>query len=795
MALQSLTTAAAIAITLSCVDPAPAQTPAELYTKAKLVETQDGDVKNALATYERVATHTDAAPSIRVKALYRKALCHIKLEQMRLARETFARIEKRFPRSDEALQAKLMRASLAPTPAAPTTRDLTFEVQQLLVKGTESAKAAQSALRSLHFLGGSAATVLRRALSHTDRGVQLIAAHALASRGDGEVVDALLARAGDRYFNSRKSPIYLTFSDALERLCKHRPDLWPQVRAAYEAASGRAKAQLLGFLAGNGRFADIEGYHDLLTADDVSLRRAAWEAYSHETAQVNDAQYVTRLLDVWGAHPKWHGTLARSLRYARDEARRAGDAIYARWLATTCAAAQSGDENVAETMVLQPCPIEVVGALARSGFVNVRRQATSLARQIKPAGLGDSKSSVEPATATEHAALAATFLDVVLERLEQDESEANQHLHAVAHLAGILPPKEYHVLRAKVASPAVLGRLLRVRRSQLQANMRQALFGFFGGMRVASTTSAGFPFVEKYLPGLIELTALDRWPVLQRHGLEELARFTKESWSEVSSDVRDAVRNAVIALPRLKDKNAERSRYGLIKQLVEATPPAFTAEELLTNLGGRGPSKGSLVRLLTGKGGQLANRYSKDELIAAVRGNLKNPDVRLSDAYSMAVAAGLDASARGALLREMWSQPIGRNRANVIERMAPSATNLAFLQEHYDETWTDEDRGTFIHWLASVRGAARVKPLLLLIDDVDDDQKVEICGQLRSLADRSAVPKLIELLVYRNSTVRKMAEQALESIRAIQSKQDEWREWYEKYGRGPKPAEEKRREQ
>lgn len=794
MALQSLTTAAAIAITLSCVDPAPAQTPAELFTKAKLVETQDGDVKGALATYERVATHTDAAPSIRVKALYRKALCHVKLDQTELARETFARIEKRFPRSDEALQSRLMRASLVPSPAPRAERDLTFEVQQLLVKGTESRSAAQSALRSLHFLGASAAIVLRRALTHTDRSIQLIAAHALAARGDGEVVDVLLSKASDRNFDRHRAPTMLNFADALRALCKQRPDLWPQVRAAYEAASGRAKAQLLEFIARAGRFRDLDGYHDLLTSNDTLLRSAAWSAYSGETGRERAGEYVGRLIGVWEAHPEWHGSLARQLRFARDEARRAGDQVYARWLATVCAAAGSTDEDVAETMVLPRCPIELVGALARARFIKVRREAASLARKIKPAGLGDSSASVEPATAAEHAALAATFLDVVLERIEQDESEANYHLYAVAHLAGLLPPKEYDVLRAKIASPEVLGRLLRARRSPVHDQMQQALFGLFGGTRMVTPTT-GFPFVEKYLPGLIELTLLEQWPALQRHGVEELARTVKELWGEMSPEVRKSIRDAAIAIPRSSNRNIERSRAGLIRRLVEVTPPAFTAQELLTNLDGRAPEQTPLVGILVGKGGRLASRYSKDALITAVRSNLDNPTVRLRDAYDMAIAAGLDENALGTLLRDMWKQPIGRNRAEVIERMAPSARNLAFLREHYDDSWSDRDRGSFIGWLESVRGVARVKPLLLLIDDVDDDQKVEICQQLASLADRSAAPKLIELLVYRNHHVRNAADRALKSIRAIQSKQDEWREWYEKQGRGPKAPEEKRREQ
>jgi hypothetical protein len=344
--------AAPLLLTALCT-PLSAQTAAETFAKAKRIEINQAQAKQALPLYELVAQSPKATDTLKAGALYRLSICYLKLEEYKKASVTLTRIENTYPRSDQAVQARLLRKTLgASEKVLEPRRDLRSEVQNLLVEGTTGTNwsvkraSARTALKSLLLIGSPANPVLREALDSSDSDISNIALAALVQNGDIWVGERLLRLVDSETFEKSITLLYRSPSYFLLNLCIKQPELWQRVAKAFELSEGEKKARLLKVM-GQGRQLrlDSAGYRDLLRIDNERVRSTAWDVYEMSIDRKDPGacrKYVATLLALWDKHDGYRESLGKRLADAFEMVSRAGEPLSSKWAEVLVEAARTG---------------------------------------------------------------------------------------------------------------------------------------------------------------------------------------------------------------------------------------------------------------------------------------------------------------------------------------------------------------------------------------------------------------------------------------------------------------------
>ncbi len=325
------------------------QSSGEAFAKARRLELEEAKVQKALPLYELVLQDPQAPKSMKAQALYRQAICYLKLEEYAKASQVLARLEKAFPQSDQAVQAKLLRRSLGSGgKTLSPRRDLSYEVQNLLVSGVAGLYSNQGwkdfyvNLQRLRLIGAPAIPALHSALKTGETKLKEMAVIALAEQGDEAAFEPLLKRLerGQAMILRARVPSLLT------KACTINPKLKTRLKEVFFNPQRKAKGQILEILSTLGALEGDLNPRNFLESQDKELRSSAWKIFGKEALSSASAskEYMKRLLEAWNSRPKERETLAPVLVGALQVAERAGDPLLSEWSNTLQEEAKKGEK-------------------------------------------------------------------------------------------------------------------------------------------------------------------------------------------------------------------------------------------------------------------------------------------------------------------------------------------------------------------------------------------------------------------------------------------------------------------
>ncbi|MBN2491427.1 MAG: HEAT repeat domain-containing protein [Planctomycetes bacterium] len=801
--MRTVMTALTLAVILigAASEAADAQTPAELFASAQLLEVNEGDLDGALALYRRIVADAEAPAALKAQALYREGLCLVKKDDCAGARTVFERLIAEHSRTDPAVQAKLMLRSLgAAEKGMAPAKDLTAVVRELLVAGATDSKQARSALTSLAFYGSAAKPVLHAALDQPDRGIQVLALNALAQIGDPDVLSALLEAAGTPEFRRRTSSVPYSPETALKTLCKSQETALSRVAAACsDLAPGLARANLIRVLADLEHLDRTGDWKAFLTSEDAEMRQAAWEAYSGEVGRgrADASPFLDDLLGVWEAHPAWHVELSEHLFRTGGRAARKDPALSERWNAALLAAARSEDPDIVKRVVQglrHPdlgAQFEVREVLLRSADPEVREQAATLYfMYVQP------RPEVE-VDQNQLERFVNALLEAVVTHVARDAAHAGKLLGLLDRPAWLLEPARYAALVDRLFSEPLRSRLVtesRIGRSDATTNALIQVVAISDVTGASRQADRKWTIAEKYLPVLLRYAGPEAPANLRRAVLYSLGAVVERSWKFLSDADRLRIKEVLVAgneevfSDRLPAEVAEELRRGFDEALVllaQQRPRLLTVEDVLTRLSfdPRVSGASPLSRILDCfSRGELRNGFQN------VAGRHEVP-VHVVTELIQKVGTAMPAEERDAAFRALWPRASEEARCDIVDRLAQTPDNLKFLTDVITQDLTDRLALGIADRLRGWSDREVVPGLVKLLDVGGRDTKLTACSALGSLADPRGIEKLIELLAYPDSTVRAKAEEALTAIRNIDRKQAEWQEWYEQLRKdaGSKP--------
>lgn len=779
--------------------PLSAQTPAQTFTRAKLMEVNEGDIKGALALYRSVVKDPSSADALKARALYRQGLCLIKLADYAGARGAFERLVKDYARTDPGVQAKLMLRSLGASEKGMTApRDLSYEVKDLLIKGTTKGET-KTVLKTLLFYGDAAKPALREALKYPDRSVYLLALNALAQMGDMNILDGLYKAAGGKSFRSRLHPIYLSEQKALESLCKARTSVADLVASVYRRPpADRRKANLMRVLLDLKRYDKIEDFKDYLQSDNDEMRDAAWDVYSRKVLYADGSAeaFLEDLLQVWKAHPEWQVALSEHLFNTGRKAVQNSPSLAKRWDETLVAAARSDKQAVVKKVVdgLKRFGLgyqfRVRAALLESPDQSIRERAASLSQKR-----GRKVTEVDPAALHD-------FVSAVLHAAKKHRERIERH---AARLLGEIEKGAVPLLDP-VAYAALLDRLLseplksvfytetRLGKSDATSYqiMKLVMADTFEGPCFRSDKN--YTIAEKYLPAWLEWAGKKAPANVRLTAVQSLGDIIKHAWKFLSDADRDRIKAVLfagleeIASGSLSAVFADQLK-GKIDQslasMAQQQPRILQVEEVLTRMTFR-PSLRGLHHV---NEDQLFQTFSPKDISRAFLAAVKMPKVPADSLMRLLNYTKLEPEARDAALRQLWPRADESSRRGIVSRLDRTPENLAFLNGIATQDIPLKLSKTVLSRLQGWESRDALPGLTALLASRHNDVKVRACLALESLADPRAVPALIELLSYHDTAVRQAAERALTAIRNLDKKKAEWQKWYEelkKQGGGEK---------
>jgi hypothetical protein len=774
--------------------PLSAQTPAQTFTKAKLMEVNEGDIKGALALYRKVAGDPSSADALKARALYRQGLCLIKLADYAGARGVFERLVKDYARTDPGVQAKLMLRSLGASEKGMTApRDLSYEVKDLLIKGTTKGET-KTVLKTLLFYGDAAKPALHEALQYQDRSVYLLALNALAQMGDLTLLDRLLAAAGDKGVRTRYHPIYLSEQKALESLCKAHKAAVPRVAAAYrELPAGRAKANLMRVLLDLKRYDKIDDFKDYLQSDNDEMRDAAWDVYSRKVLYAGGSAeaFLEDLLQVWKAHPEWRVELSEQLFYTGRMAVRNKPSLARRWDETFLAAARSKNPAIVK---------KVVGGLKRFEFgYQFRARAALLAspdESVRERAADISRNVNRGVKGIDTAAL-HDFVSAVLQAAKTHRDRNEQHASRLLRELGrnavpLLDPVAYAALIERLLSEPLKSVFYTETRLGHQDATSSQLVKFFKAGRIQGPyqqQDKNYTIAEKYLPVWLEWAGKKAPANIRLEAVESLGAVIEGGWKFLSDADRNRIKAVLFAgLEEIASGSLPTAVAGSLKMMIDRAlasmaqqlPRVLTVEEVLANMT-FGPPPGKST--YTPHERTVFQTFSPQDISRAFLAAVKMPKVPADSLMRLLNYTKLEPKARDAALRQLWPRADESSRRGIVSRLDRTPENLAFLNGIATQDMPLKLSKSVLFRLQGWESRDALPGLTALLASRHNDVKVRACLALESLADPRAVPALIELLSYHDTAVREAAEKALTAIRTIDKKKAEWKKWYEELKR------------
>ena len=780
-----------------------AQTPAEKFTRAQLMELNEGDLDGALALYREVAADARAPAPLQAQALFRQGLCLIKRDDHTAARRAFEQVVRNHARTDPAVQAELMLKSLGASQAALTpARDIAQVVQDLLVEGSNY-PGKTTPLTRLRFLGEAARDELRRAVGHANREIRVMALNLLAEMGDVQIAGALIDQLGsDDFRRYADRHTKLCEARALATLIQKKPEIQKLVMAAYKhRADGPARANALRVLVEAGlrdRVSDLRAH---LESEDPSMRTAAWWAASQGTAGDEPAgsSFLDDLLRVWKKQPAWRPELVR---YLVDPGRvlAAGDTVRKPlWHAAVIEAAKSTDAKVCRRVLdllsygQRELWLGLRAALLQSPDAGVQRTAADLDLKQRP---DLTLEDVKPAHLHD-------FSEALLAAAARCRSTDPKHADRLLrdYRDGVVP------LLSPAAYAEMLDRLVHDKRQRSSLDMgswdnldrftRASLDVF--RVDVAGAHGNGDRFndpTEKYLPVLLEYAGPAGPEAVRMMAVQSLGNIMARTWNRLSVEDRNRIKAFFLrAMAELQSDTLsaafkepfERSVYDLLRAIMRKQPRIVTVEELLAHADfGRWNQLPALRNIF--------ERTSNQDLEKAILSGALEAREITKPHIELLKRTNLPANQRDAILRNAWPRATTEARGTIIQVLEPTPENLAFLDRittpDLDHSLSVEVTDRLLGW----NSREAVPALIRLLDSDDTNAKIKACRALGSLADPRAVPALIQLLTFQNAEVRAAAEKALTAIRNLKKKQDEWKSWWEQQQEGKKRNESKEKQ-
>lgn len=763
-----------------------AQTPAQIFTRAKVMEITKGDLNGALELYRKVTADPRAPASLRARALYRQGLVHIKQDDSARARTTFEKVVRSFASSDEGIQAKLLLKSLGAGErglAAP--RDISLVVQDLLVKAARDRKETKSSMTSLLFLGGAARPVLQKALGHQDRTIHLLAMYALAQMGDKSIAGRLLEAAKGPGFTRYAYPSY-SYSRALEALCKLNKDVLEKVATAYKTSPpGKAKATYLSLLIRLDRLDKAGDYRDHLDSEIESLRSAAWSAFSKQVASgdVPGKAFFSTLLEAWEAHPQWHADLVHHLFDPGHEVARKQADLYGRWKKTLEVAARSKSHTVLTHIANALASrrygllIEVRAALLEADDEKIRERAAKIElhrMKIKPGDVdaGALEKYIE------------AMLNAARKWSVKDDRHAGKLLdHLVCEAVPLQAPEAYAALVDRLFSEPLKSAFFNESRSGGSGHTTRSLMHLFDHAYYRGAVFLGDTFhtlSEKYLPVLIKYEGSQAPNRVRIAALECIRIIIDDGWKHLTDKDRMALKDMQLALleevrkgglPKYYAKDFEKRILVNLKALALQKPRCLSLTEVLEHLDLNPQSKTSRA---------ILESFSLQELRQGFLGAVENAGVLKSSVLELLDYIELKGKERDAVLHKLWPRADWKTQYKIVKLLERTPENLAFLTRIVNPALDHNVECEIIRRLEAIWGSRETGPALIkFLDSLNNSTRANACRALASLADVRAVPKLIELLAFHDGRVRGAAESALKAIKSIEASQAEWRVRFE----------------
>jgi len=786
MTRQFLLISLFIVLPLFIAPAVAAQTPAQVFTRAKHLEITKGDLNGALKLYRKVAADARAPASLRARALYRQGLIHVKQGDAAGARAVFERVVRSHAKSDEGIQAKLLLKSLGAGErglAAP--RDISLIVQELLVKAAKNRKETKATMTSLLFLGDAARPVLQKALGHQDRTIHILALNALAQLGDTSIAERLLKAAGDSGFTRYAYPSY-SYRKALEALCKRNDAVLGQVAAAYLASPpGKAKADYLNLLTRLNRLDRAGDYKDHLHSESSNLRSAAWSAFSKQVTSgaVPGKAFFSTLLEAWEAHPDWHASLVHYLFDPGHEVARKHADLYDRWKKTLEVAARTKSHSVlthianAVSSRRYGLLLGVRAALLEADDEKVRERAAKIElyrMNIKPGDVD--------------AGAVEKYIEALLKAAQKWSVKNDQHasrlLERLVHEAVPLQaPEAYAALVDRLFSEPLKSAFFNESRSGGSDQTTRAVMRLFNQpyFRGAVFHNDRFHTIsEKYLPVLMKFAGPQSPNRVRLEVLYCFWSIIDDGWKHLTDRDRKALKDMQLSLleevrkgglPKYYARDFEKYILRNLKALALQKPRCLTLAEVLEHIDLSPQSKTSRA---------ILESFSLQELRQGFLGAVENAGVLKSSILELLDYIELKGKERDAVLRKLWPRADSRARYKILELLERTPENLAFLTGIVNPDLNGRVEDKLVTRLRFHWGSREAAPALIkLLDSRNNVTRMSACTALGSLADVRAVPRLIELLAYHDGQVRKAAESALKAIKHIETNQAEWRKWFE----------------
>ncbi|HHI79613.1 MAG TPA: tetratricopeptide repeat protein, partial [Planctomycetes bacterium] len=750
-----------------------AQSSGEAFAKAKRLELEEAQVQKALPLYELVLQDPQAPKGMKAQALYRQAICYLKLEEYAKAGATLARLEKSYPNSDQAVHAKLLRRSLGTgAKALSPRRDLNFEVQDLLVSGVAQwglkagKRILEANLQRLRLLGPTAIPALRKALKVAgDTKVKSMAVLALAEQGDEKAFEPLLDRL------ARPSPFILEYNAIalMTRLCRENPENLKRLKKAFSSSKGMQKGRILEILSGLHALDSTSDPRNFLQAKNPALQRSAWKVYGMlaSTSPAKSREFIETLLEAWTRKTGDRNILATTLVQSLPIAERAGEPLLHSWSKQLLKEAK--DPSFFETLVKSfhqnwqkpqlPIRMALIEALFQRGSPDPDKfEDPTWGLEKKPKALYP---------------VLSTLLQKTKPLVVTNPRFSLNVLKTVASGMSELPP-------------SLLRRLLAIWTQD----------GFLD-LCLQQEKKLGFQPLQSFLQPFL-------W-IFERRGKSlghfqlcyELAMDKEQPWA-----VRMAAFMGITTWVHFKPQEVFKKALKVLFELQDHfSPPAAwkgiynnkLASAYLTLLFHPGALtlRQAFRRLLIPRfrpaGGPSINRVQ--ELIAqAQKGGgrfalyldlIRDPKVLHPNLVNWIDAFELKPEERGKALMALWKRLPLSLRGKIISQFPFKDTSISFFLAQISEDAANIPVRAMRQWSKSLPTSKRPGLLSALLPIADPRTKIEICQDLESLASPVAAPALIQLLVYPDLKIRRAAESALESIRNIKKNQKAWKEWYE----------------
>jgi len=760
---------------------AHAQTPAETFAKAKRLEIQNASAKQALPLYELVAQDANATDTMKARALYRLSICYLKLEEYAKATASLTRLEKSYPRSDQAVQARLLRKTLGASEKALTPRrDLEHEIQELLVAPTRAPTrqamihATKATLISLQFIGSSGNAVLRKALDNSNDRIQRMALAALVDNGDATAFDFLVEQARVSDFPRQQSYIERSYQSMLVQLCEKVPALWLHLRDAYRSSTGSAKARLLLAISKAGRLDLAPDYADHLADENELLRDAAWKTFKasrNRESRADCQAYVERLLKLLKAHPDFRDSMALRLVQAYDLAKVAGDPVETRWAEVLLQVAKAGASGVDRDITIALQNTEDLGIPLRRALLNMS-SSKYFGNALAYRWPGPKAANVDK---RKEARVASRLLDLAFAEFEvawpSHPGHANRILHECWQLSTRLDLESWKAYMGRLVDKKVLDGLSGIEDDKTLASFESAFCEQFSSGLDQDWYQARIPWL------LATCKAIDH-PLI-RYAVFQAIQNALESSCSLTAGQMAALKQVVF---RSQDGDLGPSRFerrardwamALLKRLL-GRKDGLSLAEALTRLvftnNNRQP--GNLTRV-------LVRSYKAGQLDSEVQRLAKLASVPVCNILRCVGYSEMSRSAKSAALREVWKRAEREEKREILQRLPSADENLEFIRKCMADPDLAAWENGLIAWIQRYTGKDRVSLYVQLLPHLSPGWKVRACEALQSLADPAAAPGLIELLTYPDTKVREAAEKALEAIRNLDKNRKAWRDWYE----------------